>query len=719
MRRQIWITIILLVQVCLWFIECVKFQPACDLHENARYGHQTPTKELPIKADTNWLFAENGDILEWYKSGKKECEAFLQKKSKFFSTEHNAYYTNSHTMPPASFLCNGYHTLYDLTGMMVWAFGPYRSCPTYSKCWFGLLSCGTYQSENVKTIVQQKLIEHFKAINESYSFIEFNPAWSIRSLLMQTRFIGQELIVPELRYYSLPDHEDVLIAQYVTSYSNDNYTSGVTHNKVVRASTIEIRHAEFYPSIFFQWAAEMYQQWDVLNLGVVFLGGNQGRCRPFMKCPYANNCCDCDTKSFVLNTPLKVQVPHAGLQHCPELFKPFTQRALPICTGKNQPGRWIRASYSAVIPKSDQDVLKIPAKLPPLRFDSHSARRKSNQGGRKLTQQSFSALSESNSKIKHNNQTLQPYIMQCDPSVSYNIFEYDPVVFPTEPVKLPKAKTLPSTPAIPPMLNSPWYHASGNPCMFDKMDEKEYGGSGHWFYAPYRCKYHFYTRDEAYQCFKALDITHIHIHGDSMARELFYIISKFLGIGGLTKEAELKDLTNRLKQKKLEFYNEGLLLTQGYVWGYDKKVIEFLDQPPYPNVIISNTALSHRLDLRSSFEKKFNETEKQFWTEYLQRQAEKTKQQKVYRIYQNMREIQGLRNLNFISNMMRQNSEFVRKYLVEEVGFVELDEYLLTMGRQEIQNPHFDGFHFMNGARQMEVIVLMNMICNEDWLLKL
>ena len=46
-------------------------------------------------------------------------------------------------------------------------------------------------------------------------------------------------------------------------------------------------------------------------------------------------------------------------------------------------------------------------------------------------------------------------------------------------------------------------------------------------------------------------------------------------------------------------------------------------------------------------------------------------------------------------------------------GFIELNEYLLTVGRGV--NPRLDGLHYFGTVMQMKAMVFVNMICNGWW----
>ncbi len=63
---------------------------------------------------------------------------------------------------------------------------------------------------------------------------------------------------------------------------------------------------------------------------------------------------------------------------------------------------------------------------------------------------------------------------------------------------------------------------------------------------------------------------------------------------------------------------------------------------------------------------------------------------------------------------MRQDSAYLRANYTS-MGFSVLEEYLMTSGRYDFYDTESDGWHFSGTKKQMEVVVLFNMICN-NWL---
>jgi predicted RNA methylase len=82
--------------------------------------------------------------------------------------------------------------------------------------------------------------------------------------------------------------------------------------------------------------------------------------------------------------------------------------------------------------------------------------------------------------------------------------------------------------------------------------------------------------------------------------------------------------------------------------------------------------------------------------------------------FQSAKEMTGRRFPQWAGNVMRQESSYLQRNYTAH-GFSLLDEFLFSTGRYEFHIPRSDGWHFGGTKRQMEVIALFNMICN-DWL---
>ena len=96
-----------------------------------------------------------------------------------------------------------------------------------------------------------------------------------------------------------------------------------------------------------------------------------------------------------------------------------------------------------------------------------------------------------------------------------------------------------------------------------------------------------------------------------------------------------------------------------------------------------------------------------FWTGSSNSTAHVTR-----RIYQTARDLQGKRNAGdgWSANNFRELNHVIRGVFVEQLQFLELDEWLLTAGKVLID----DGWHFGGGAKLMEAMIYINMLCNQD-----
>ena len=287
---------------------------------------------IPLKTtvEEGWLYASSEEIREWYDAGKKECEAHMANNK--FSTEYTEPYTDVSRLDfGGQGKCRGVDMFYGITGMLVWPFGPKNECPTYKKCWIGLLTCGTPKEDNIRKIGADQILKQFQKMvsaDKSESSKKRAAAanalptftgWSIRALYMYMRVIGNEIVVPTQRYYTLKDSNrnnvDVIIAQYTLT--------------VPGSTLLEIRHHELHHAALYDWSPQQIDEYGMTTAANVFLGGIEERCKPFTKCTHKNWCCGCDEKSFVVGTPLPLNVPN-GEDKCPGL----KSTPLPLCAHK-------------------------------------------------------------------------------------------------------------------------------------------------------------------------------------------------------------------------------------------------------------------------------------------------------------------------------------------------------------------------------------------------
>ena len=213
------------------------------------------------------------------------------------------------------------------------------------------------------------------------------------------------------------------------------------------------------------------------------------------------------------------------------------------------------------------------------------------------------------------------------------------------------------------------------------------------FYAPYKCRYKFYVKEELQMCLKIKNITHIHFQGDSMSRDLFAAVSSYLGVKGVNED-QLKHLTNVMKEKKLTTVADKVILSEGYSWDWTKEVMDIVNQPPYPQVVVSNFAFAHRAQEPMIMASLFDATEGNFWKNDLK--IEKPK----YLFHQGAKDLHGKKDRTFLwsaDNFRRGNEVLRQKY--DTLGFSLLDEFVITNGRLDNYGTRQDGWHFWGTMR--------------------
>ena len=493
----------------------VEFRSACDLHtplaSNTSNEVLISRGSLPQKVQTEWLRTSESDIMDWYKKGQAECEAFLSSNASSLGANYPPpYQEKSEIKYDEQTKCRGRDMLYSLTGALVWPFGPYENCSTYTRCWFGLLTCGKPKMDSLASLGRTTILE---SLHQSQPQAEVPPmsSWSIRALVIHLRIVGLEIIVPEQRFMSLATgtpgpNTDVIIAQYVITLPYKNYK-------------LEMRHVELYPSALYQWSTKDIDLHGMETPGNIYLGGSETRCSAGV-CRHGSTCCGCDEKSYITGTPITINA-MSGIEKCPNVLsmrgpsekhhkkagsargaevKADEPSHLPLCEagGGSLPGRWIMSSHSRLEHLSDS-APACPRNVTSTAFDQ--------------VPKGTKAAHDNSSKSSHRHHT------------------------------------------------GSWFEASGDPCIVQNKEAEEIGEKS-WFFAPYECRYHFYKKQELQHCMNVQNITHIHFHGDSMSRDLFVYVANYLGVPTVT-EAELKHLTNDMNQKHTFANSDGVLLSEG------------------------------------------------------------------------------------------------------------------------------------------------------------
>ena len=305
--------------------------------------------------------------------------------------------------------------LYELTGVLVWPFGPIDRCPTYSKCWFGLLTCGEPKVDNLKNLRTEEILKVLQS-HQKDAVLPHMHKWSMRALYVHMRIMGAEIVVPDQKYVAVEsetgEFDDVIIAQYSITLPYE------------KPYTLELRQDELYPATLYDWTDEQRYLLGMPAAGNIYLGSNEERCRAFTRCALKNILPECEKQSYVTGTPVAVAVAD-GSNACPGV----RNTPLPLCPimKSTEPGRWIQGLSSMVKPG-------------------------------------------------------------CGPNVPFKT----PIVYNASG---PRGQ---------------WFEASGDPCVVYNFDNEE-EGTGRWFYAPYRCKYHIYSKESVHQCFKNKSITHLQV----------------------------------------------------------------------------------------------------------------------------------------------------------------------------------------------------------------
>ena len=140
----------------------------CDLHEplpttsgRESSSLHSPGQILPLAAPHDWFSSnETEEINSAFVVAKQQCETYLAtvKSSSASSLGRSCppVFRDTNSIPPGGERrCRGRRMLYELTGAILWPFGP-TDCPTYRKCWIGVLSCGGSNKAELSTL--EKLV---------------------------------------------------------------------------------------------------------------------------------------------------------------------------------------------------------------------------------------------------------------------------------------------------------------------------------------------------------------------------------------------------------------------------------------------------------------------------------------------------------------------------------------------------------------------------------
>jgi hypothetical protein len=277
----------------LWFslvaiIAVKNFDLQCNVS-----GVPSPQFILPIPKVLTGRSLKN--IPGYLKAGKLKCEKLL----------------NSTTITSVQ------RDFLRLYGILFVEFGPLSECPTFSKCWFGILSCGNmklhpFLEEYTNDLKNHQPVQYNLEWSASLPFRRLPTflGWSMQSLNIQFRIVGPETLFPEVVY--VPGR-NILLCSYTLT--------------IPGSYRIEIIPREFYPGVLFNYTMkEKIEGYDLLGQKpqLLYRKTHVVTSLPMQSSPLF---CDPTTKQ---------------LRHTPSILSPHLPTPLPYCSKGNHPGRYLR-----------------------------------------------------------------------------------------------------------------------------------------------------------------------------------------------------------------------------------------------------------------------------------------------------------------------------------------------------------------------------------------
>ena len=175
--------------------------------------------------------------------------------------------------------------------------------------------------------------------------------------------------------------------------------------------------------------------------------------------------------------------------------------------------------------------------------------------------------------------------------------------------------------------------------------------------------------------------------------------------------------------------NHGFTVSEIYTWDVGDKSIETIQPPLYPPVYITNAAFAHSItyDNHKYMGTISNSPLVKFWREYnkihiphnnnqqLQHSQHNQQQQHhhhrkgILKIYQSSSAMHGKRNSGFqwMNEPFRRQNEINRKIFIEELKFLDFDEWILTAAKPDF----IDGWHYYSVPLKMNAMILLNLMC--------
>jgi hypothetical protein len=336
----------------------IDFEPHCS---RSTYGSspesRTTVLPRPLPATRG---PSQETIQDWYDKGIKECKEYLQVVSKLNHTQVAEERDNSF--------------FYKLTGLLLWSFGPVSQCPTHSKCWFGIMTCGNFQAQRVVDFYKERRVWKLPKAKPvpvmPHRMPDFDQ-WSMKALHIHTHIKDIESFVPEMFYTSFVHSVsgsvvDVQIAEYTLTIP------GFYH--------IEAWLLGFYMGKLFKFTESEVNRGveDLLHIpfsSVRFVTPIT-YCEDCKTClnPYFE-CCKCLSQTFLVNAPFPMtstygghkcgkngHIPVTNLSLAHKQLKNLDQSMLPLCKRGDHVGRYLiipdevtkRCKVQAVLEKIEQ-----------------------------------------------------------------------------------------------------------------------------------------------------------------------------------------------------------------------------------------------------------------------------------------------------------------------------------------------------------------------------
>lgn len=168
---------------------------------------------LPYIAEENWLQPSLSEVGEYYNAASIQCNKELESYKSYFNTLLSSnfapiYSSEKEYSKPQS-KCRGRDFLYYVSGMMIYPFGPTttdKECNLYSTCWYGLLACGTpnYSKVNSESVLRDYIRNKIPPdeYNQTILIPDLSHKFSISSVYIHQRIVGDEIIVPDSRFFT-------------------------------------------------------------------------------------------------------------------------------------------------------------------------------------------------------------------------------------------------------------------------------------------------------------------------------------------------------------------------------------------------------------------------------------------------------------------------------------------------------------------------------------